>query len=222
MGRDEEPDTRRFGWASAVFAKLVALAGRVGADPRESSDAALQRLVMVLLAVGTLPMTILWSVIYLAAGAPLAAAAPAVYSVATPIFVLNLGSVIAIAFALLYYFVAQRNFFQERSETLLLNILPKEISDALKVDRSAIAAHYESASVLFADVVGFTPMAAAMIPLRLVNLLNEVFSGFDDLVEKHGLEKIQDDRRLLYGRRRRASRAGRPRARSGAARSRHP
>ena len=85
MGRDEEPDTRRFGWASAVFAKLVALAGRVGADPLESSDAALQRLVMVLLAVGTLPMTILWSVIYLAAGAPLAAAAPAVYSVATPI-----------------------------------------------------------------------------------------------------------------------------------------
>ena len=106
-------------------------------------------------------------------------------------FVLNLGSVIAIVFALLYYFVAQRNFFQERSETLLLNILPKEISDALKADQSAIAAHYESASVLFADVVGFTPMAAAMIPLRLVNLLNEVFSAFDDLVEKHGLEKIK-------------------------------
>src|SRR6476646_621741 len=80
-------------------------------------------------------------------------------------FVLNLGSVIAIVFALLYYFVAQRNFFQERSETLLLNILPNEISDALKADKSAIAAHYESASVLFADVVGFTPIAAAMSPL---------------------------------------------------------
>jgi adenylate cyclase len=106
-------------------------------------------------------------------------------------FVLNLGAVIAVVFALLYYFVAQRNFFQQRSETLLLNILPKEISDALKVDRSAIAAHYDSASVLFADVVGFTPMAAAMAPLRLVNLLNEVFSVFDDLVEKHGLEKIK-------------------------------
>ena len=106
-------------------------------------------------------------------------------------FVLNLGSVIAIVFALLYYFVAQRNFFQERSETLILNILPKAISDALKVDQGAIAAHYELASVLFADVVGFTPMAAAMSPLRLVNLLNEVFSSFDDLVEKHGLEKIK-------------------------------
>ena len=85
MGRDEAPDIRRFGWATAASAKLVALAARVGADPLESGDAALQRLVMVLLAVGTLPLTILWSVVYLAAGAPLAAAAPAVYSVATPI-----------------------------------------------------------------------------------------------------------------------------------------
>ena len=104
---------------------------------------------------------------------------------------LNLGSVIVIVFALLYYFVGQRNFFQERSETLLLNILPKEISEALKTDRSAIAAHYESASVLFADVVEFTPMAATITPLRLVNLLNDVFQCFDDLVEKHDLEKIK-------------------------------
>jgi adenylate cyclase len=287
MRRDETPHIRRFGWATAAFAKLVALAARLGADPLETSETALQRLVMVLMAVGTLPLTILWSVIYFAAGAPLAAAAPAVYWVVTPIntalfartrnfrlyrftqllmtlalpwlvtmslggfrnssaviiwaalcplvsllvedlrqtllwivgfvllltlsailepllkpsalpeafvtwfFVLNLGSVIAIVFALLYYFVAQRNFFQARSETLLLNVLPKEISDALKMDQGAIAAHYESASVLFADVVGFTPMAATMVPLRLVNLLNEVFSAFDDLVESHGLEKIK-------------------------------
>ena len=98
---------------------------------------------------------------------------------------------IAIVFALLYYFVGQRNFFQERSEALLLNILPKEISEALKTDRSAIAAHYESASVLFADVVGFTRMAAAMTPLRVVNLLNDVFHCFDDLVEKYDVEKIK-------------------------------
>ena len=106
-------------------------------------------------------------------------------------FVLNLGTVIAIVFALLYYFVRQRNFFQERSETLLLNILPREIAEALKVDRRTIAAHYGAASILFADVVEFTPMAAAMTPLRLVNLLNEVFQCFDDLVEKHDLEKIK-------------------------------
>ena len=83
--RSDKADIRRFGWATAASAKLVALAARVGADPLESGDAALQRLVMVLMAVGTLPLTILWSVVYFAAGAPLAAAAaPAVYSVVTP------------------------------------------------------------------------------------------------------------------------------------------
>ena len=64
---------------------LSRLAARVGADSLENGDTALQRLVMILMAVGTLPLTILWSVVYFAAGAPLAAAAPAIYSVATPI-----------------------------------------------------------------------------------------------------------------------------------------
>ena len=277
----------RFAWASRAAAMLMAAAGRIGVDPSESSDAALQRRLLIIMSVGTLPLTLLWSVIYFAAGARLAAAAPAVYSIVTPIntallgctrnvvlyrfiqllmtlvlpwlvmvslggfksssvviiwaalcplvsllvedlhrtllwivgfvlllivsaflqphltpaelpealviwfFVLNLGAVIAIAFALLHYFVGQRNFFQQRSETLLLNILPKEISEALKTDRSAIAAHYDSVSVLFADVVEFTPMAATMPPLHLVGLLNEVFQCLDDLVEKYELEKIK-------------------------------
>ena len=74
---------------------------------------------------------------------------------------------------------------------LLLNILPKEISEALKADQRTIAAHYDAASILFADVVEFTPMAAKMTPLQLVDLLNEVFQCFDGLVEKYGLEKIK-------------------------------
>jgi adenylate cyclase len=106
-------------------------------------------------------------------------------------FVLNVGSVIAIVFGLLHYFVARRNFFQETSEMLLLNILPKEISEALKTEPRAIAAHYHGASILFADIVGFTPMAAAMTPLQLVDLLNEVFQCFDALVDKYDLEKIK-------------------------------
>ena len=106
-------------------------------------------------------------------------------------FVLNVGGVITIAFVLLYYFVGQRNFFQERSEMLLHNILPREISEALKAEQKTIAAQHDSASILFADVVGFTPMAATMTPLALVELLNEVFLCFDGLVEKHGLEKIK-------------------------------
>ena len=106
-------------------------------------------------------------------------------------FVLNIGAVISLGFATLYYFVGQRNFFQERSEMLLLNILPKEISEALKAEQRTIAAHYDAASILFADVVAFTPMAATMTPLRLVDLLNEVFQCFDTLVEKYDLEKIK-------------------------------
>lgn len=71
-------------------------------------------------------------------------------------FVLNVGAVIAIAFALLYYFVVQRNFFQERSEMLLLNILPRKSRRRSKPasNRSRL---YQDASILFADVVEFTP-----------------------------------------------------------------
>ena len=85
MERDEAPDIHQLGWATGAAAGLVALAGRVGADPLESSDAALRRRLLVLLSVGTLPLTVLWSVTYFAAGAFLAASAPAVYSVVTPI-----------------------------------------------------------------------------------------------------------------------------------------
>jgi adenylate cyclase len=106
-------------------------------------------------------------------------------------FVFNIGAVIALAFATVHHFVGQRNFFQQRSEMLLLNILPKEISEALKAGHRTIAAQHEAASILFADVVNFTPMAATMTPLRLVELLNEVFQCFDELVEKYGLEKIK-------------------------------
>ena len=74
---------------------------------------------------------------------------------------------------------------------LLLNILPKEISEALKAKQQPIAAQYQDTSILFADVVEFTPMAATMTPMRLVDLLNEVFQCFDDLVEKYDLEKIK-------------------------------
>lgn len=106
-------------------------------------------------------------------------------------FVLNMGSVISITFGLLYYFVDRRNFFERRSELLLLNILPKEISEALKATPRTIADQYTAASILFADVVEFTPMAAKMTPLQLVDLLNEVFQCFDSLVEKYDLEKIK-------------------------------
>jgi guanylate cyclase len=94
-------------------------------------------------------------------------------------------------FFLLNYFVAQRNLFQEKADNLLLNILPEEIAAILKEENRTIAEHYDGVSVLFADVVGFTPMSAEMTPIELVELLNEVFSHFDSLVGKYGLEKIK-------------------------------
>ena len=262
-------------------------AGRVGTDPGDSPEILLQKHLTVALCVGTLPLTIGWSLIYLAAGAPLAAAIPAFYSLFTPIntavfawtrnlalyrfsqlllilllpflvmlalggyrqssavilwaalcplgsllveelrktllwivgfvvllvigallepylvppglpdelvtwfFVLNLGAVVLVVFGLLYHFVGQRNYFQERSEMLLLNILPREISEALKAGPRTIAEQFDDASILFADVVDFTPMAAGMTPLGLVDLLNDVFQCFDALVDKYDLEKIK-------------------------------
>lgn len=106
-------------------------------------------------------------------------------------FVINHIGVGALVFLMVFYFVGQKNIFQERSEALLLNILPKEIAAILKHEQRTIADHYEGASILFADMVNFTPMSAEMSPVEMVELLNEIFSWFDSLVDKHRLEKIK-------------------------------
>jgi len=80
---------------------------------------------------------------------------------------------------------------QKQSERLLLNILPLSIAERLKQDTSAIAEHFDEVTILFADIVGFTPLSTRIKPAELVNLLNEIFSNFDELTEKHGLEKIK-------------------------------
>lgn len=114
------------------------------------------------------------------------------------LFVMNISFTSFVAFVLLQYFVSQKNntlrllgIEQEKSDNLLLNILPKAIANILKNENRTIADHYEGASILFADVVNFTPMSATMEPVQLVELLNEVFSYFDRLVEKYDLEKIK-------------------------------
>jgi class 3 adenylate cyclase/NAD(P)-dependent dehydrogenase (short-subunit alcohol dehydrogenase family) len=78
-----------------------------------------------------------------------------------------------------------------RSETLLLNILPKPIAERLKQGEVMIADHYEQATVLFADIVNFTPLSARISPQKLVELLNQVFSVFDGIVGRYELEKIK-------------------------------
>ena len=106
-------------------------------------------------------------------------------------FVINLIGVGSIAFLMIYFFVGQKNIFQEKSEALLLNILPKEIVSILKNESRTIADNFKGASIMFADIVDFTPLSEKMTPTELVELLNEVFSYFDLLVEKYGLEKIK-------------------------------
>ncbi|NVM20392.1 MAG: response regulator [Desulfobacterales bacterium] len=80
---------------------------------------------------------------------------------------------------------------QERSEHLLLNILPKTIAERLKQGESTIADKFEDVTVLFADIVAFTTLCVHKRPAEVVELLNEIFSAFDLLTEEHGLEKIK-------------------------------
>ena len=80
---------------------------------------------------------------------------------------------------------------QEKSERLLLNILPKAIADRLKQSHGVIADSFESVTVLFADIVSFTKISSELSPKDLVDLLNLIFSSFDTLCETYGLEKIK-------------------------------
>jgi adenylate cyclase len=80
---------------------------------------------------------------------------------------------------------------QQKVEKLLLNILPRKIAEKLTDSQEPIADHFDEVTILFADIVGFTPLSAKLKPIELVNLLNEIFSNFDNFVEKLGLEKIK-------------------------------
>lgn len=82
-------------------------------------------------------------------------------------------------------------YLHEQSEQLLLNVLPEPIAQQLKQYPSIIADNFEAVSVLFADIVGFTEFSARTSPKELVKILNLIFSTFDQLAERHGLEKIK-------------------------------
>ncbi len=83
------------------------------------------------------------------------------------------------------------NVEQERSDRLLLNILPPTVAQELKTTGKATARRFESCSVLFSDFVGFSSIAATKDPEELVDLLDLTFRAFDEITERHGLEKIK-------------------------------
>lgn len=80
---------------------------------------------------------------------------------------------------------------KQRTENLLLNILPASIAERLKRGPEAIADGFPEVTVLFSDLVGFTPLSETVSPQALVKLLNDLFSAFDDLSQRYGLEKIK-------------------------------
>jgi adenylate cyclase len=88
-------------------------------------------------------------------------------------------------------YLAEIQAERAKSERLLLNILPKAIGDRLKAGEQTIVDAVVEATVMFADIVNFTGIAAKLTPEQTVALLNEIFSDFDHLVERHGVEKVK-------------------------------
>ncbi|MEW6261717.1 MAG: adenylate/guanylate cyclase domain-containing protein [Thermodesulfobacteriota bacterium] len=88
-------------------------------------------------------------------------------------------------------YLAQLERDKASSENLLFNVLPRHVVGQLKDRGQVTAQSHEEATVLFADLVGFTELSSRLSPLELISMLNGVFSAFDDLAVKHGLEKIK-------------------------------
>jgi adenylate cyclase len=121
------------------------------------------------------------------------------------LFVLNISAVTFLTFYVLKYFVNQNELVKdklkheqallaaerEKSEKLLLNILPASIAKRLKEGETIIANEYNEAAILFADIVGFTNISQRITPAMLIQNLNKIFTHFDTLVEEFGLEKIK-------------------------------
>lgn len=113
-------------------------------------------------------------------------------------FAMNLSGTATILYIVMRYFQSQKERVlralaqeQARSDKLLLNILPESIANRLKAENLEIADSHEAVTILFADLVNFTHISAEMPADKLVTFLNQIFSRFDALTEKYGLEKIK-------------------------------
>lgn len=152
------------GWFAA-FAALVVVAGLMDA--------------------GVLPMAV-------------APVSPPSVDLTTTFFIMNVIGPSVVVFLLLAYNTRQRDRSRElllleqaKSERLVLNVLPQTIARRLKAGEGTIAECYDEASILFADIAGFTPLSAELGVECVVELLNDIQSAFDAIVERRGLEKIR-------------------------------
>ncbi len=119
--------------------------------------------------------------------------------------VLNVIAISSIVYLLLRYAIGQKQRLeamlveahhllqieQSQSRRLLGNVLPDVIAERLKSSDQPIADGFPDVTVMFADIVNFTPVAASLAPVDVFSLLNRIFSSFDELVEQLGLEKIK-------------------------------
>jgi guanylate cyclase len=103
----------------------------------------------------------------------------------------NIASLTFLSIAMMLYLVKQLEIAQDRADTLLFNMLPQKVAARLKKKPGTIAEAYDNASILFADIVGFTPLSNQLSPTKMIDLLNQIYSQFDELVEKYGVEKIR-------------------------------
>ena len=183
------------------FALAVALGGFF-----ESSGVALWSLLGPIIAflIGERRTALRWLVIYLVLVVALALLHPWLRTennlptvARLTFFALNFSTVSVITFGMIFYFVGENQRIhslleveKEKSERLL-NVLPNEIADILRDEDRTIAEQFDSTSIFFAGIVGFTSLSASMEPVATVELLNEVFTYFDSLTQKYGVEKVR-------------------------------
>ena len=107
------------------------------------------------------------------------------------LYAINLLTAGAIGLGLVTFIDGERVRAKAQSESLLLNVLPRAIVDRLQKGEQVIADHCPEVSVLFSDVVDFTPFSERTEPERVVQVLNDLFTGIDELAERYRLEKIK-------------------------------
>ncbi|MEX0865055.1 MAG: adenylate/guanylate cyclase domain-containing protein [Acidimicrobiia bacterium] len=122
---------------------------------------------------------------------PLLDPAPVPVAVNLAFFVLNIGAVSGVIYFVMRYFMGGLAMERERSERLLLNVLPAATARRLKAGEVLIADRFEEVAVLFADIVDFTSMSETLSPEEMVGLLDDLFPAFDALADRWGLEKIK-------------------------------
>jgi adenylate cyclase len=120
-------------------------------------------------------------------------------------FVLNFAAISVMIYSLLWYFASEKQKLRaivdrqheeirlekEKSERLLLNVLPPAIAERLKRNEINIAQGHADVTVMFADIIGFTRMTEELSPVETVKILNDIFSIFDDVADQYRVEKIK-------------------------------